>query len=241
MIHADTLQGYVHGKLFEVLECMKPLLIVLILLTMIIEDRAEAHIPRLLYRQSPQIYQPVLLLPELKISNTWTKQDIEKIVPYRTIVPHSNSDDIVKKIADKSFQQFFEQPQFKNSVVGRFTQQMKEYFKFEINLNNLANNISEINTSKEVKEVAISRNVLKQQPRGVVDIEHKLHFNYAAFESRAEFKYTGWTEAILNYELMTSKSEIQIRKNIFNNKQVYLSHVGTKTADLNTMGVLWGF
>lgn len=240
------MQGFVHGRVFEVLFNMGFLKLTLILLGIGSALNSSAQVPRLIFRQSPEIYQTVQFLPELQFSEAWTKKDIEKIVPYQTFTPHMQTNDLMKKIADKSFQQIIDRPQFQNSTLGRFTNQMRDYFKFEINLNSDKKMNPEKVLNAEsivVKESLFSgkKNSNSKLDKSEPNIEHKLQFNYAAFESRAEFKYTGWTEAVLNYELVTSKSEVQIRKNIFTNKQLFLSHVGTKSAEAHSMGVRWGF
>lgn len=73
------------------------------------------------------------------------------------------------------------------------------------------------------------------------NIEHKVHFNIGAFESKTELQYSGWTTALFKYDFRSFKSEVQVSEKIYKNKQLYLSQIQSPDQVNQVMGVKWGF
>ncbi|MFN7905420.1 MAG: hypothetical protein ACK5P5_09575 [Pseudobdellovibrionaceae bacterium] len=140
-------------------------------------------------------------------------KDIEKFLPL-TIRAGSTQSQVAQRIADQSVQTWFNSPAVKNSRLGLAATQVQE-------------NMSLDGTAKT--------------GFGLKQIEHKFTMQILAFQTAAQFEYTGYMTAKVNHNVAGNETEVEISEKVLKNKNVFLNHSIKSTNRLSTLGMKWNF
>jgi len=141
-----------------------------------------------------------------------SQKDVEKIIPM-DIPQTSDMGVVVTKIADRSVQTWFNSAQVQASAIGK-----------------TANTVQ--------KSMGTDIVVKSNEPRA---IEHKFSMNILALQAMAKFQYTGWLNAVFNYDAKAAESMVEFSDKIFN-KDLFVNHTSSSAkGDVSTVGIKWGW
>lgn len=145
-----------------------------------------------------------------------TSKDVEKIIP----IDMNESKDmgyVASKIGDQTLQTWFNQPEVRNSSIGQTAAKVEESMKTEVEVKGANEN----------------------------SVDHKFSFQVLALQTKTKVQYTGWLNAVLNYDARFRETVFEINEKIWNNKQFFISHTNRGSAeldtDLSTMGLRWSW
>lgn len=140
-----------------------------------------------------------------------TTQDVEKIIP-TDLQATSDMNRVAVRIADRSLQTWFNSPAVKSSVVGR-----------------TANNVQQ--------KMAADVTVKADEPEAT---EHKFSMQLLALQAMAKVQYTGWLNAVFNYDAKAAESMVEFSEKVFN-KDLFVNHTSSPREDISTVGIKWGW
>lgn len=152
-----------------------------------------------------------LTIPAAQASDKITPSDVEKIIP----TDLQQTDDInlvAAKIADRSIQTWFNSAAVQSSPLGR--------------------------TAKTVQQKMTTDVTLKSdEPQAV---EHKFSFQVLALQAMAKVQYTGWLNAVFNYDAKAAASMVEFSEKVFN-KDLFVNHSSSSNGDVSSVGIKWGW
>lgn len=163
--------------------------------------------------------------------NCWAKVDLAStkpmVIPVDNVTPRITSDDVAKvvpldrsisdaatmmtRIADRSFNLWFNSDAVQESLLGRVVQETQETLK------------------TDVVVPAADHN----------SISHKFSLRVECFQALAKLEYTGWLNAAINYSARDAATNIEVKEKVFANKNLILSHRGSSKEGLSMVGLAW--
>lgn len=141
-----------------------------------------------------------------------TQKDVEKIIP--TDIPQTNDMNMVAaKIADRSVQAWFNSAQVQASTLGKTATTVQ-------------------------KTMTANVSIKSDEPKAV---EHKFSMQILALQAMAKLQYTGWLNAVFNYDAKAAESMVEFSDKIFN-KDLFVNHTSSSAkGDVSTVGIKWGW
>lgn len=187
--------------IFEVTVCMR--LILLFTLTFLGFSSCYAEVD--LGSTKPVIIPVDTVTPKL------TSEDVAKIVPCDPTVRNSSASMMMIKIADRTFNYWFNSPTIQSTSLGRFAHETQEKLKTDV-----------------VVPASSSEGTT-----------HKFSFKIEAFQALAKMEYTGWLNAVINYDAKASATDISVKEKVFHNKEFIVSHKANRDQDLSMISLAW--
>lgn len=152
-----------------------------------------------------------LSVPMAQDEEVITQKDVEKIIP--TDMKQSNDLNMVAaRIADRSLQVWFNSAQVQDSVLGQTATSVQ-------------------------KQMSTDITVKSDEPQAV---EHKFSVQLLALQAMAKLQYTGWLNAVFNYDAKAAASMVEFSDKIFN-KDLFVNHTTSSKGDVSTVGIKWGW
>lgn len=152
-----------------------------------------------------------LTIPTQQENDKITQNDVAKIIP----TDLQQTDDInlvAAKIADRSIQAWFNSAAVQSSPLGR--------------------------TAKTVEQKMTTDITLKaDEPQA---IEHKFSFQVLALQAMAKVQYTGWMNAVFNYDAKAAASMVEFSEKVFN-KDLFVNHSTSSKGNVSSVGLKWGW
>lgn len=141
-----------------------------------------------------------------------TQKDVEKIIP--TDIPQTSDMTVVAaKIADRSVQTWFNSAQVQASALGKTATTVQKTMSADIT-------------------------VKSDEPQAV---QHKFSMQILALQAMAKLQYTGWLNAVFNYDAKAAESMVEFSDKIFN-KDLFVNHTSSSAkGDVSTVGIKWGW
>lgn len=133
------------------------------------------------------------------------------IIPL-SLQPTENMSDVMKKIADRSTGTLLNSKSFRESSVGQTTTKVE-------------------NTMK--KEVVIH----SDEPTAV---QHKINFNYQAFQSEARVQYTGFANASMIYKVSEESLGLEVAEPV-GHQDLVVSHKVSPQDKFSQVSLRWSF
>lgn len=153
-----------------------------------------------------------LEIPQDEVTPRITQEDVARIIP-TDIRQGESTGSVMSRIADRSFNLWFNSAVVKNSALGRVVEQTQEKLKTDVI-------------------------VPSEKPDGVA---HKFSFRFEAFQALAKLEYTGWLKAAVNYDAKVSETDIQFKDKVLKNKDLIVSHKANKEQGLSMIGLAWSW
>ena len=152
-----------------------------------------------------------LSVPMAQNEDVITQKDVEKIIP--TDMQQTNDLNMVaSRIADRSLQVWFNSAQVQGSVLGQTATSVQ-------------------------KKMSTDITVKSDEPQAV---EHKFSVQLLALQAMAKLQYTGWLNAVFNYDAKAAASMVEFSDKIFN-KDLFVNHTTSSKGDVSTVGIKWGW
>ncbi|PIS10867.1 MAG: hypothetical protein COT73_07055 [Bdellovibrio sp. CG10_big_fil_rev_8_21_14_0_10_47_8] len=168
---------------------------------------------KIFYGNDGQSLSPLLIADFNAIRASEKPFDVSQVIP-QNMQPSENSSQVFSQVADRGLNSLFNSDSFRQSSIGR-----------------TATDVS----NKMQQEVVVGGS---QAPGS---IEHKLNFNFQAFQSTAQVEYTGITHAAVKYKIAESKLDFSVSEKVAQNKDLVLSHTIGADDRLSQVSVRWTF
>ena len=126
-------------------------------------------------------------------------------------IEQMNSDQAIRSMADRGIGEWWKVSGAKESTLGKKVEKAEKAMNQEVNLSN-ANS----------------------------EVQHKLMFQLNAFQTRAEMKYIGFSNANVYYQASSSTVGMEISEDIFNQKLI-LSHELKSKEAFSQMSLNWSW
>lgn len=129
------------------------------------------------------------------------------------IKPSADSGYVMSLIADRSLSTLVNQPEIRDSTIGRTANRVEKTFQQEVSFGDKAKN----------------------------QIEHKFNFEILAFQSLAQLKYQGLTNAAFLYKARTSAFAVEVFEKLptARAEQLVLSHEVGAVDRLSRLSIRW--
>ncbi|MBO9665830.1 MAG: hypothetical protein J7501_03350 [Bdellovibrio sp.] len=151
-----------------------------------------------------------LVIPVDNVTPKITKDDVAKVIP-TDISKDETTGNMMGRIADRSFNLWFNSDTIQESLLGRVVQETQETLKTDV----VVPASSKQGTS------------------------HKFSFRVEAFQTLAKMEYKGWMNAAINYNARAAETDVEIKEKVFTDKSLILSHKGTSKQGLSMIGLAW--
>ncbi|WP_413291756.1 hypothetical protein ACLSU7_10085 [Bdellovibrio sp. HCB185ZH] len=151
-----------------------------------------------------------LVIPVDNVTPKITSQDVNKVIPTDNLGAETTST-MMGKIADRSFNLWFNSDVVQESLLGRVVQETQETLKTDV----VVPATTKTGTS------------------------HKFSFRVEAFQALAKMEYKGWLNAAVNYNARAAETDVQVKERVFSDKDLIVSHKGTSRDSLAMIGLAW--
>lgn len=151
------------------------------------------------------------MIPVDNVTPKLTSADVAQIIPCDATVRGSSTSNMMVKIADRTFNYWFNSPTMKASMVGRIAEETQEKLKTDVI-------------------------VPAESAEGTT---HKFSFRIEAFQALAKIEYSGWMKAVINYDAKASATDFSLKEKVFTDKEFIVSHKANKDQDLSMIGLAW--
>jgi hypothetical protein len=152
-----------------------------------------------------------LTVPVTQDNGKITEKDVEKIIP----TDFKTDDDlnrVAARIADRSIQAWFNSADVQASAFGRTATTVQ-------------------------KKMTTDITVKSDEPQAV---EHKFSLQILALQAMAKVQYTGWLNAVFNYDAKAAESMVEFSEKVFN-KDLFVNHTSSSKGDVSSVGIKWGW
>lgn len=153
-----------------------------------------------------------MAIPQDNVTPKITSEDVAKIIP-TDIKQDESTSSVMSRIADRTFNLWFNSSTIKNSAVGRIAEKTQEKLKTDV-----------------VVKGAKSE-----------DTTHKFSFRIEAFQALAKLEYSGWMKAVVNYDAKDAQTNVEVKEKVFHNKDLVLSHKKNSEQGLSMIGLAWSW
>ena len=153
-----------------------------------------------------------LVIPQDTVTPRITSEDVAKIIP-TDIKKDESTSSVMSRIADRTFNAWFNSSTIKNSAVGRIAEKTQEKLKTDVV-------------------------VAGAKPE---DTTHKFSFRIEAFQALAKLEYTGWMKAVVDYDAKVSQTNVEVKEKVFHDKDLVLSHKKNSEQGLSMIGLAWSW
>ncbi len=141
-----------------------------------------------------------------------TQKDVQRVIPM-DMAQTSDLNAVAAKIADRSVQTWFNSAQVKDSVLGQTATTVQ-------------------------KKMSADITVASDEPKGV---EHKFSMQILALQAMAKLQYTGWLNAVFNYDAKAAETVVEFSDKVFN-RDLFVNHTSSSAkGDISTVGIKWGW
>lgn len=140
-----------------------------------------------------------------------TNKDVEKIIP-TDLQATNDMNKVAVRIADRSLQTWFNSAAVKGSALGRTADNVQQKMSTDVT-------------------------VKSDEPQAV---EHKFSMQLLALQAMAKIQYTGWLNAVFNYDAKAAESMVEFSEKVFN-KDLFVNHTSSPREDVSTVGIKWGW
>ena len=151
----------------------------------------------------------LLVIPVDNFTPRLTSADVAKVIP-TDMTAAENTASVMNRIADKTFNLWFNSAAMKDSPLVRIAEKTQETLKTDV-----------IVAGKNPEEVS-----------------HRFSFRVEAFQALAKLEYSGWTKCAVNYDAKASQTNVELKEKLFN-KDLVLSHKKNSTEGLSMIGLAW--
>lgn len=125
--------------------------------------------------------------------------------------PTRDSSEVFSRVADKSATTYFNSPAVRATSLGQSATSVEKSLK---------------------QEIIFGRNP---------SVQHKLNFNFQAFQSLAQMQYSGITNAAVKYKANESKLALEIFEKLRGGKDLVLSHTISPADRVSQVSLRWKF
>jgi hypothetical protein len=140
-----------------------------------------------------------------------TSKDVEKIIP-TDLQATRDLNKVAARIADRSLQTWFNSSQVQGSSLGQTASKVQRQLASEITLKS-------------------------DEPQAV---EHKFTIQLMALQAAAKFQYTGFLNAVFNYDVRAAESMVELSEKVFN-KDLFVNHTSSSREGVSSVGIKWGW
>jgi hypothetical protein len=152
-----------------------------------------------------------LTIPMDQVGDKITQKDVEKIIP-TDLKETDDMNHVAAVIADHTIQAWFNSAAVQSSILGQ--------------------------TATTVQKKMTTNIIVKaDEPQAV---EHKFSFQVLALQAMAKVQYTGWLNAVFNYDVKAAESMVEFSEKIFN-KDLFVNHSSSSKGDVSSVGIKWGW
>ena len=153
-----------------------------------------------------------LVIPVDTYTPKITSADVAQIIPTdASVAKGCSTSTMMTRIADRSFNMWFNSPVIQESMVGHMAKETQEKLKTDV--------------------------VVPAESTG--GITHKFAFRVEAFQALAKMEYTGWMNAAINYDAKAASTDISVKEKVLVNKELFVTHKANKDQDLSMIGLAW--
>lgn len=167
---------------------------------------------KIFYGNDGEAISPDLIATFNAIRRQEEKIDASKFIPL-DLKPSQDSSLVFSRLADKSMQTMFNSVEFRQSAIGSASIAVQESLK---------------------TEMAIP----SKKPNAV---EHRVRFDVQAFQSLAQIRYSGYTNAAVKYFAANEKLAVELSEKLTPTNELILSHSIEPTNRISQVIMQWSF
>lgn len=150
-----------------------------------------------------------MIIPVDNVTPKITTDDVAKVIPLDKSIRDTGT--MMTRIADRSFNLWFNSETVQESLLGRVVQETQETLK------------TDLVVPAETKQ----------------GVSHKFSFRVECFQALAKLEYTGWLKAAVNYNARDAETNVEFKEKVFVNKDLIISHKGNNKQGLSMVGLAW--
>lgn len=153
-----------------------------------------------------------LAIPVTMAPDQITSKDVEQIIS-TDMKPTNNANAVASRLADRGLQAWLNSPNVKESALGQTTDNLQHKMSADLVLQS-------------------------DEPEAV---SHKFSMQVLALQAMARVQYSGWVNAVFNYDARAAQSMIEFSEKVFNDKNLFLNHTPNSKEDVSSVGIKWGW
>ncbi len=156
--------------------------------------------------------QPLYVPLEETGNEPITQKDVENIIP-TDLKATGDMGAVAARIVDRSVQSWFNSASVQGSVLGQTATTVQRKLAADVTL-----------ASSDENQA----------------VQHKFSFSLMAFQAAAKLQYSGFLNAVFNYDARAARSVLEFSEKIFN-KDFFLNHSSSSVENISSVGVKWGW
>lgn len=153
-----------------------------------------------------------VVLPQENLQTTVTSKDVAEIIPL-DMAASQNAGFVATRIGDHALQSWLKSPAVQGSNIGRTASTVENSMRTEVS-------------------------VKSADPEGV---SHKFSFQYMALQSVTRLQYSGWLNAMMNYDARAGETFVEFTDRVWKNKDLFVNHTVKPVEGVSALGVRWSW
>ncbi len=146
-----------------------------------------------------------------------TREEAAKILPKEAPSTSQESDVMLKRMGDRALGMWLKSSTLQNLSVVQTAQKVEQAMKAEVGFGG-----GETETGEKA-------------------IQHKINFQFQAFQATSKLDYSGFVNASVTYNLKDQVTGLEVREKVLHNKDLFVNMSSSKTEELGSVGIKWSF
>jgi hypothetical protein len=146
-----------------------------------------------------------------------TREEAAKILPTASPSNSQESDMMLKRMGDRALGMWLKSSSMQNLSVVQTAQKVEQAMKAEVGFGG------------------------GESENGEKSIQHKINFQFQAFQATSKIDYSGFVNASVTYNLKDQIAGVEVREKVLENKDLFVNMSSSKTEDLGSVGIKWSF
>ena len=154
---------------------------------------------------------------EYEIPPLLTREEFAKILPVAPPASTEETDSMLKRMGDRAIGVWLKSSTMKNLSVIQTAQKVEQAMKAEVGFGG------------------------SESENGEKSIQHKINFQFQAFQATSKIDYTGFVNASVTYNLKEHVTGFEVREKVLEDKDLFVNMSTSKAEDLGSVGIKWSF
>ncbi|MFN9067534.1 MAG: hypothetical protein ACK5V3_09915 [Bdellovibrionales bacterium] len=146
-----------------------------------------------------------------------TREEAAKILPKDAPSTPQESDIMLKRMGDRALGMWLKSSTLQNLSVVQTAQKVEQAMKAEVGFGG------------------------GESENGEKAIQHKINFQFQAFQAISKLDYSGFVNASVTYNLKDQVAGFEVREKVLQNKDLFVNMSSSKVEDLGSVGIKWSF
>jgi hypothetical protein len=146
-----------------------------------------------------------------------SREEANKILPTTAPTTPEESNMMMRRMGDKAVGLWLKSSTMQNLSVVQTAQKVEQAMKAEVGF---GGGVSD---------------------DGEKSIQHKVNFQFQAFQATSKIDYSGFVNASVTYNLRDQVAGVEVREKVLEDKDLFVNMSSSKTEDLGSVGIKWSF